>query len=63
MTNYATKAQTGRGQLVLVAAILKRAQEVAEAKAAEDSDLPAPHPLDMSKFALKPTNAFKASSI
>jgi hypothetical protein len=41
MTNYATKAQTGRGQLVLVAAILKKSQEIAEAKTAEDSDLPA----------------------
>lgn len=58
MTNYATKAQTDRGQLVLAAAILKKAQEVAEAKAAEDSGLPAPPPLDMSKFALKAYNRF-----
>jgi hypothetical protein len=58
MTNYATKAQTDRGQLVLAAAILKKAQEVAEAKAAEDIGLPAPPPLDMSKFALKAYNRF-----
>jgi hypothetical protein len=58
MTNYATKAQTDRGQLVLAAAILKKAQEVAEAKAASDSGLPAPPPLDMSKFALKAYNRF-----
>jgi hypothetical protein len=58
MTNYATKAQTDRGQLVLAAAILKKAQEVAEAKAAEDSGLSTPPPLDMSKFALKAYNRF-----
>jgi hypothetical protein len=58
MTNYATKAQTDRGQLVLAAAILKKAQEVAEAKAAENNGLPAPPPLDMSKFALKVYNRF-----
>jgi hypothetical protein len=58
MTNYATKAQTDRGQLVLAAAILKKAQEVAEAKAAEDSGLSVPPPLDMSKFALKAYNRF-----
>jgi hypothetical protein len=58
MTNYTTKAQTDRGQLVLAAAILKKAQEVAEAKATEDSGLLAPPPLDMSKFALKAYNRF-----
>ncbi|CZR60793.1 uncharacterized protein PAC_10689 [Phialocephala subalpina] len=58
MTNYATKAQTDRGQLVLAASILKKAQEVAEAKAAEDSGLPVPALLDMSKSALKAYNRF-----
>ncbi|KAH9203479.1 hypothetical protein DL95DRAFT_503334 [Leptodontidium sp. 2 PMI_412] len=58
MTNYATKAQVDRGQLVLAAAVLKKAQETAEAAAAENSDLPAPAPLDMSKFALKAYNRF-----
>jgi hypothetical protein len=58
MTNYATKAQVDRGQLVLAAAVLKKAQETAEAAAAENSDLPAPEPLDMSKFALKAYNRF-----
>ena len=58
ITNYATKAQVDRGQLVLAAAVLKKAQETAEAVAAEDSDLPAPEPLDMSKFALKAYNRF-----
>jgi hypothetical protein len=58
MTNYATKAQVDRGQLVLAAAVLKKAQETAEAAAVENSDLPAPEPLDMSKFALKAYNHF-----
>jgi hypothetical protein len=58
MTNYATKAQVERGQLVLAAAVLKKAQETAEAAATEDADLPAPPPLDMSKFALKAYNRF-----
>jgi hypothetical protein len=58
MTNYATKAQVDRGQLVLAAAMLKKAQEMAEAAAAGDSDLSAPEPLDMSKFALKAYNCF-----
>ena len=58
MTNYATKAQVDRGQLVLAAAMLKKAQETAEAAAAKDSGLPAPEPLDMSKFALKAYNRF-----
>src|SRR5260370_27727591 len=58
MTNYATKAQVDRGQLVLAAAVLKKAQEVAEAAAAENTDIPAPPPLDMSKFALKAYNRF-----
>ena len=58
MTNYATKAQVDRGQLVLAAALLKKAQETAEAAAAQDSGLPAPEPLDMSKFALKAYNRF-----
>jgi hypothetical protein len=58
MTNYATKAQVDRGQLVLAAAVLKKAQETAEAAAAESSDLPAPEALDMSKFALKAYNRF-----
>jgi hypothetical protein len=56
MTNYATKAQVDRGQLVLAAAVLKKAQETAEAAAAENSDVPAPEPLDVSKFALKTYN-------
>jgi len=38
--------------------VLKKAQEMAEAAAAEDCDLPAPEPLDMSKFALKAYNRF-----
>ena len=58
MTNYATKAQVDRGQLVLAAAVLKKAQETAEAAAADDNCLPAPAPLDMSKFALKAYNRF-----
>jgi hypothetical protein len=58
MTNYATKAQVDRGQLVLAAAVLKKAQEVAEAAAIENTDIPAPLPLDMSKFALKAYNRF-----
>ena len=58
MTNYATKSQVDRGQLALAAAVLKKAQETAEAAAAEYSDLPAPEPLDMSKFALKAYNRF-----
>lgn len=58
MTNYATKAQVDRGQLVLAAAVLKKAQEVAEATAAEGTGLAAPPPLDMSKFALKAYNRF-----
>lgn len=58
MTNYATKAQVDRGQLVLAAAVLKKAQEIAEAAAAENTNIPAPSPLDMSKFALKAYNRF-----
>lgn len=58
MTNYATKAQIDRGQLVLAAAMLKKAQETAEAEAAKNINLPAPVPLDMSKFALKAYNRF-----
>ena len=58
ITNYATKAQVDQGQLVLAAAVLKKAQETAEAAAAEDSDLLAPELLDMSKFALKAYNHF-----
>jgi hypothetical protein len=58
MTNYATKAQVDRGQLVLAAAVLKQAQEVAEAAATEGTDIPAPPPLDMSKFAMKAYNRF-----
>jgi hypothetical protein len=58
MTNYATKAQVDRGQLVLAAAVLKKAQEVAEAAATESTDIPAPPPLDMSKFAMKAYNRF-----
>jgi hypothetical protein len=58
MTNYATKAQVDRGQLVLAAAVLKKAQETAEAAAVENGNLPAPEPLDMSKFALKAYNRF-----
>src|ERR1700710_2214076 len=42
MTNYATKAQVDRGQLVLAAA--------------ENNNLPSPEPLDMFKFALKAYN-------
>lgn len=58
MTNYATKSQTDRGQLVLAAAVLKKAQEVAEAEAAADAGLPVPQPLDMAKFALKAYHRF-----
>ncbi len=58
MTNYATKSQTDRGQLVLATAVLKKALEVAEADAAADSGLPTPKPLDISKFALKAYNRF-----
>ena len=58
MTNYATKAQVDRGQLVLAAAVLKKAQEAAEAAASENGGLPVPEPLDMSKFALKAYNRF-----
>jgi hypothetical protein len=43
---------------VLAAAILKKAQEVAKAKATEDSGLPAPPLLNISKFALKAYNRF-----
>jgi hypothetical protein len=42
MTNYATKAQVNQGQLVLAAAVLKKAQETAEVVAAKNGDLPAP---------------------
>jgi hypothetical protein len=58
MTNYVTKSQTDRGQLVLAAAVLKKAQEVAEAEAAADVRLPVPKPLDMAKFALKAYHRF-----
>jgi hypothetical protein len=57
ITNYATKAQVNRGQLVLAAALLKKAQETAEAAAAQDS-LPVPEQMDISKFALKAYNRF-----
>ena len=53
MTNYIIKSQTDRGQLVLTAAVLKKAQEAAEAEAAADAGLPVAQPLDMAKFALK----------
>lgn len=58
MTNYLTKSQTDRGQLVLAAAVLKKAQEIAEAKAATDVGLPVPPALDMAKFALKAYHRF-----
>jgi hypothetical protein len=58
MTNYVTKSQTDRGQLVLAAAVLKKAQEVAEVEAAADVGLPVPKPLDMAKFALKAYHRF-----
>ena len=58
ITNYTTKAQVDRDQLVPAAAVLKKAQETAEAVAAKDNNLPAPEPLDMSKFALKAYNRF-----
>jgi hypothetical protein len=58
MTNYATKSQTDRGQLVLAAAVLKKAQEVEEADAAADSGLPTPKPLDISTSALKGLQSF-----
>jgi hypothetical protein len=38
--------------------VLKKAQETAEAVAAENNDLPPREPLDMSKFALKAYNHF-----
>jgi hypothetical protein len=53
MTNYIIKTQTDRRQLILAAAVLKKAQEVAEAKAAADVRLPVFKPLNMAKFALK----------
>ena len=53
MTNYTTKSQIDCRQLVLAAAILKKAQEAAEAEAAADVGLPTPLLLDMAKFALK----------
>ncbi|KAH6701352.1 hypothetical protein BKA61DRAFT_681549 [Leptodontidium sp. MPI-SDFR-AT-0119] len=53
MTNYTTKSQTDRSQLVLAAAVLKKAQEVAEVESALDAGLPTPQPLDMAKFVLK----------
>ena len=56
--NYTTKAQVNRGQLVLAAAVLKKAQEIAEAAASKSAGLPAPEPLNMSKFALKAYNRF-----
>ena len=58
MTNYVTKSQTDRGQLVLAAAVLKKAQEVAEAEAAADIGLLVPKPLDIAKFALKVYHRF-----
>ncbi|KFY27131.1 hypothetical protein V491_01016 [Pseudogymnoascus sp. VKM F-3775] len=58
MTNYITKAQVDRDQLVLAAAVLKKAQEAAEAAASDDGRLLAPEPLDMPKFALKAYNRF-----
>jgi hypothetical protein len=58
MTNYITKSQTDRGQLVLAAAVLKKAQEVAEAEVAADIGLPVPKPLDIAKFALKAYHRF-----
>jgi hypothetical protein len=58
MTNYVTKSQTDRGQLVLAAAVLKKVQEVAEAEAAANVGLPVPKPLDMAKFALKAYHRF-----
>jgi len=42
MTNYVTKSQTDRGQLVLAATVLKKAQEVAKAESAADAGLPVP---------------------
>jgi hypothetical protein len=53
MTNYATKAQVDRGQLVLAAAVLRKAQEAAEAAATKNNDLPAPEPLDMFEICIK----------
>jgi hypothetical protein len=58
IANYATKAQADRGQLILAAAILKKAQETAEAAAVKNGGLPAPEALDMSKFVLKAYNRF-----
>jgi hypothetical protein len=58
ITNYTTKAQVDRGQLVLAAAVLKKAQEVTEAAAADSTGLAPLLPLDMSKFALKAYNRF-----
>jgi len=58
MTNYVTKAQSDRGQLVLAAAVLKKAQEVAKAEAATEVGLLAPKPLDMAKFTLKAYHRF-----
>jgi hypothetical protein len=53
ITNYIIKYQTDRGQLTLAITVLKKSQEVAEAKATADIGLPIPKPLDMAKFVLK----------
>jgi hypothetical protein len=58
MTSYITKSQTDRGQLVLAGAVLKKAQEIAEAEAAVDIGLPVPKPLYIAKFALKAYHRF-----
>jgi hypothetical protein len=57
MTNYTTKAQVDWGQLVLAAAVLKKAQETAEAAAVDSSGLAALE-LNMLKFVLKAYNHF-----
>jgi hypothetical protein len=63
MTNYIINAQVDRGQLVLAVAVLRKAQEVAEAKRLpmlrlEGTGLAAPPPLETSKFTLNAYNSF-----
>ncbi|KFY67930.1 hypothetical protein V496_01338 [Pseudogymnoascus sp. VKM F-4515 (FW-2607)] len=54
----ALSPKVNRGQLVLAAAVLKKAQEASKAAASKNGSLLAPEPLNMSKFALKAYNRF-----
>jgi hypothetical protein len=58
ITNYITKSQIDRRQLVLTTAVLKKAQEVTETEAAADIKLLVPKPLDIAKFILKVYHRF-----